>query len=107
MLLLIAFLAVVVVAGIVIFWYMQARNVEIAHHTVVEADGAIEIRGYPALSVAEAEDMVMLRKLARDQLTAGLLAEVAQLDGIRAHFLAVTRDRRVPNPVVAELLAKT
>ena len=107
MLLLIGFLAVVVVAGIVIFWYVQTRNLEIARYTVVEVDGAIKIRDDPALSVADAEDMVMLRPLARGQLTAGLLAEVAQLDGIRAHFLAVTRERRFPNPVVAALLAKT
>lgn len=69
---------------------------------------------------AEADDMAMLRLLARedaglavippivvrDELTSGLLAEVAQLDGIREHFLAVTRERRFPNPVLAELLGK-
>ncbi|MEI7599402.1 MAG: LysR family transcriptional regulator [Aestuariivirga sp.] len=69
---------------------------------------------------AEADDMAMLRLLARedaglavippivvrDELTSGLLVEVAQLDGIREHFLAVTRERRFPNPVVAELLTK-
>lgn len=69
---------------------------------------------------AEADDMAMLRLLARedaglavippivvrDELSSGLLVEVAQLDGIREHFLAVTRERRFPNPVLAELLAK-
>ena len=69
---------------------------------------------------AEADDMAMLRLLARedaglavippivvrDELTSGLLVEVAQLDGIREHFLAITRERRFPNPVIAELLAK-
>ena len=69
---------------------------------------------------AEADDMAMLRLLARedaglavippivvrDELSSGLLVEVAQLEGIREHFLAVTRERRFPNPVVAELLAK-
>ena len=69
---------------------------------------------------AEADDMAMLRLLARedaglavippivvrDELTSGFLVEVAQLDGIREHFLAVTRERRFPNPVIAELLAK-
>lgn len=69
---------------------------------------------------AEADDMAMLRLLARegaglavippivvrDELTSGLLVEVARLDGIREHFLAVTRERRFPNPVIAELLAK-
>lgn len=69
---------------------------------------------------AEADDMAMLRLLARedagiavippivvrDELTAGLLVEVAQLEGIREHFLAVTRQRRFPNPLLAGLLAK-
>ena len=68
---------------------------------------------------AEADDMAMLRLLARedaglavippivvrDELQSGLLVEVAQLEGIREHFLAVTRQRRFPNPVVGELLA--
>lgn len=53
MLLIIALLAVAVFAGLVIFWYVQTRNVEIARYTVLEADGAIEIRDYPALTVAE------------------------------------------------------
>ncbi len=70
------------------------------------------------LIVAEADDMAMLRLLARedagiavippivvrDELSAGLLVEVAQLEGIREHFLAVTRDRRFPNPLIGELL---
>jgi LysR family transcriptional activator of nhaA len=68
---------------------------------------------------AEADDMAMLRLLARedaglavippivvrDELSTGLLVEVAQLEGIREHFLAVTRERRFPNPVVGQLLA--
>lgn len=68
---------------------------------------------------AEADDMAMLRLLARadaglavippivvrDELSSGLLVEVAQLDGIREHFLAVTRERRFPNPLLAEVLA--
>lgn len=53
MLLLIALLAVAVVAGLAVFWYVQTRNVEIARYAVVEADGPIEIRDYPALTVAE------------------------------------------------------
>jgi LysR family transcriptional activator of nhaA len=40
----------------------------------------------------------------RDELTSGKLVEVAQLDGISEHFLAVTRERRFPNPLIAELL---
>lgn len=37
------------------FWFVQTRNVEIARYDVVEADGAMEIRDYPALVVAEVE----------------------------------------------------
>jgi hypothetical protein len=39
--------------GLVLFWFMQTRNVEIAPYALVEADGPIEIRDYPALTVAE------------------------------------------------------
>lgn len=67
---------------------------------------------------AEADDMAMLRLLARedaglavippivvrDELSQGILVEVAQLEGIREHFLAVTRERRFPNPLIGELL---
>jgi LysR family transcriptional activator of nhaA len=41
----------------------------------------------------------------RDELSSGLLVEVTRLEGIREHFLAVTRERRFPNPVVSQLLA--
>ena len=52
--LLIAFLAVLAIAaGLVLFWYVQTRNVEIARYTVVESAGPIEIRNYPAQLVAE------------------------------------------------------
>ena len=40
----------------------------------------------------------------RDELTSGKLVEVAQLDGISEHFLAVTHERRFPNPLIADLL---
>ena len=74
--------------------------------------------GFEPLIAAEADDMAMLRLLARenvglavippivvrDELTSGLLVEVARLEGISEHFLAVTRERRFPNPLVAELL---
>ena len=39
--------------GIVLFWFVQTRNVEIARYTLVESDGSMEIRDYPALTVAE------------------------------------------------------
>lgn len=40
-------------AALVVFWFVQTRNVEIARHEVLQADGDIEIRAYPALVVAE------------------------------------------------------
>lgn len=72
----------------------------------------------PAIA-AEVDDMAMLRLLARedaglaviprivvqDELASGLLVEAARLPGIVEAFLAVTRERRFPNPLVAELLA--
>lgn len=71
----------------------------------------------PAVA-AEADDMAMLRLLARedaglavippivvrDELAAGVLTEAADLDGIRETFLAVTLARRFPNPLLAEVL---
>lgn len=71
----------------------------------------------PAIA-AEADDMAMLRLLARedaglavlppivvqDELAAGLLVEAGQLDGIAETFFAVSRERRFPNPLLVELL---
>ncbi|MCC6720524.1 MAG: LysR family transcriptional regulator [Acetobacteraceae bacterium] len=67
---------------------------------------------------AEADDMAMLRLLARedaglavippivvrDELASGLLVEAATLQGISELFLAVTLGRRFPNPLLAEVL---
>jgi LysR family transcriptional activator of nhaA len=67
---------------------------------------------------AEADDMAMLRLLTRedaglavippivvrDELATGLLVEAARLDDIRETFLAVTLQRRFPNPLLAGLL---
>ena len=53
---------VAVVVGLALFWFVQTRNVEIARYEVIEAEGAIEIRAYPALVVAEVE-----RSGSRDQ----------------------------------------
>ena len=50
------YLVVGVLAAIlvlVVAWYIQTRNVETASYQVVESDGDIEIRDYPALVVAE------------------------------------------------------
>lgn len=67
---------------------------------------------------AEADDMAMLRLLARedagvavlpsivvqDELASGTLVEAGRLEGMRETFYAVTRDRRFPNPLLAPLL---
>lgn len=67
---------------------------------------------------AEADDMAMLRLLARagaglavippivvrDELEAGTLVELARLKGLTEGFFAVTLQRRFPNPLVGDLL---
>jgi LysR family transcriptional activator of nhaA len=67
---------------------------------------------------AEVDDMAMIRLLARedaglavippivvqDELAQGKLVEAGRLEGIVESFLAVTRQRRFPNPLLAELL---
>ncbi len=71
----------------------------------------------PAIA-AEVDDMAMIRLLARadaglavippivvqDELAAGLLVEAARLPGIGEAFLAITRARRFPNPLLADVL---
>jgi LysR family transcriptional activator of nhaA len=70
---------------------------------------------------AEADDMAMLRLLARediglavlppivvrDELAQGMLAEAARLEGISETFLAVTVARRFPNPLLKDLLNRS
>jgi len=67
---------------------------------------------------AEADDMAMLRLLARagvglavvppivvrDELEAGVLVEAAALEGVEELFVAITLARRFPNPLLPELL---
>lgn len=69
---------------------------------------------------AEADDMAMLRLLARegaglavippivvrDELASGLLTEAAHLPDLSETFLAVTLQRRFPNPMLADLLSR-
>ena len=71
----------------------------------------------PAI-VAEVDDMAMMRLLARedvglaviprivvqDELAAGILVEIEPLPGMEESFLAITLQRRFPNPLLAELL---
>ena len=77
--------------------------------------------GVTPVIAAEADDMAMLRLLTRedvglavipaivvrDELASGLLLEAAQLEGIHESFLAITRERRFPNPLLAELLNRS
>ncbi len=74
--------------------------------------------GLRPLVAAEADDMAMLRLLARadaglavippivaqDELQAGLLVEAAALEDVHEHFAAVTLARRFPNPLLGRLL---
>jgi len=69
---------------------------------------------------AEADDMAMLRLMARedlglavlppivvrDELAQGMLVEAARLEGISETFVAVTVARRFPNPLLSELLTR-
>lgn len=81
-------------------------------------DALLERLGVVPRIAAEADDMAMLRLLARsgtslavippivvqDELASGMLVERARLEGITERFLAVTLRRRFPNPLVAEVL---
>jgi LysR family transcriptional regulator, transcriptional activator of nhaA len=82
-------------------------------------DGLSARMGVVPQIAAEADDMAMLRLLARedaglavippivvlDELAQGLLVEALRLPGISETFLAVTRERRFPNRLLTELLA--
>ncbi|MBJ6371818.1 LysR family transcriptional regulator [Sedimentitalea arenosa] len=82
-------------------------------------DAMLERRGIRPRIAAEADDMAMLRLLARsdaglavippivvrDELASGRLVEIAQLDDISEVFFAVTIQRRFSNPLLAELLS--
>lgn len=74
--------------------------------------------GVAPIIAAEADDMAMIRLLARadaglaiippivvqDELRSGALVELARLPGIGETFIAVTLHRRYPNPLLAEVL---
>ncbi len=81
-------------------------------------DALLDRLGIVPRIAAEADDMAMLRLLARahaglavippivvrDELEAGTLVEHARLEGISEAFHAVTLQRRFPNPLLAELI---
>ncbi|KNX41041.1 Transcriptional activator protein NhaR [Roseovarius tolerans] len=82
-------------------------------------DALIARLGISPQIAGEADDMAMLRLLVRedaglavippivvrDELQTGRLTEAARLDGITETFLAVTLERRFPNPLLVDLLA--
>ena len=82
-------------------------------------DAMLERLGLVPKIAAEADDMAMLRLLARadagiavippivvqDELASGRLVEFVRLDEIREVFCAVTIRRRFPNPLLAAVLA--
>ena len=84
-------------------------------------DALLERLGIIARIAAEADDMAMLRLLARadagiavippvvvrDELAAGALVELQELDGISEVFCAVTIRRKFPNPLLTEVLSHT
>ena len=84
-------------------------------------DQIIERAGIALLIAAEADDMAMLRLLARempaiallpsvvvkDELESGELVEAYRVPGLQESFYAITSKRRYPNPHVAKLLARS
>lgn len=81
-------------------------------------DALLARLGVAPVLAAEVDDMAMIRLLTRadaglaiippivvrDELQGGSLIEAARLDGIGETFFAVTRQRRYPNPLLAEVL---
>jgi LysR family transcriptional activator of nhaA len=100
-----------------------------AHPVIVPTSGTSVRAGFDALIyqlgirphiIAEADDMAMMRLLARedigiavlppivvkDEIAAGTLVEGAALPDIVQTFYAVVMERRFPNPLLKELIGK-
>ncbi|MFW5679212.1 MAG: LysR family transcriptional regulator [Pseudomonadota bacterium] len=83
-------------------------------------DALVDRLGVRCRIAAEVDDMAMLRLLARadaglavvppivvaDELASGSLVEAARLPDLREGFFALTLERRFPNPLLRELLAR-
>lgn len=81
-------------------------------------DLLIERSGFSPLIAAEANDMAMLRLMAKetnaislvppivvqDELESGELKEIYKIPSVKERFYAITAARRFPNPYLAELL---
>lgn len=86
----------------------------------VAFDGLLRRAGIHPLVAAEADDMAMLRLMARsgnvltlvppvvvqEELQSGELEEYCRIDSIHESFYAITAVRRFPNPVLKGLLGK-
>ncbi|ASG25041.1 LysR family transcriptional regulator [Nitrospirillum viridazoti] len=83
-------------------------------------DALVAQLGIPVRIAAEVDDMAMIRLMVRedaglavippivvrDELSNGELVEAGRLPTVVESFLAVTLERRFPNPLLAELLAR-
>ncbi len=83
-------------------------------------DLMLDHAGVRPIIAAEVDDMAMLRLLAResgavtlvppvvvrDELNSGSLVELQRLPEIRKAFYAITPSRRIPNPLVKELIER-
>jgi LysR family transcriptional activator of nhaA len=81
-------------------------------------DGLLERHAFTPLVAAEADDMAMLRLLAREtdgiallppvvvqeELSTGVLHELFQIPDLQERFYAITISQRFPNPFLARLL---
>lgn len=81
-------------------------------------DALVARRGLSVRIAAEVDDMAMIRLMVRedaglavipaivvrDELVAGTLVEAARLPDMAESFLAVTLDRRFPNPLLSDLI---
>jgi LysR family transcriptional activator of nhaA len=84
-------------------------------------DGLLERHAFTPLIAAEADDMAMLRLLAREtdgiallppvvvqeELAGGVLHELFQIPGLQERFYAITIAQRFPNPFLSRLLGKS
>ena len=105
------------------------RDLLITHPLILPTRETALRAGFDALAsrldvtpiiAAEVDDMAMIRLLARadaglavippivvrDELQAGQLVEAARLEGNSETFLAVTLQRRFPNPLLSEILGR-
>jgi LysR family transcriptional regulator, transcriptional activator of nhaA len=86
----------------------------------VAFDRELSRHGVEPIVLAEADDMTMLRLLARessgvtlvppivvrDELAAGTLVEHCPVPNVYEHFYAITQRRRFPNPLLLEVLSQ-